>query len=104
MDEQTQYRINANFRRYFQDKKGKAKAGAGGVPQAVEKQGRFNTVVSIAHRLSSFRGADKLIVLQHGKKVEEGPPEELLKNAKGVYARMHRLFYSTAVSLCGRKN
>jgi len=45
------------------------------------------TVVMIAHRLSTVVGADRIIVLDEGKKVEEGTHEEL-KNAGGLYARM----------------
>ena len=45
------------------------------------------TVIMIAHRLSTVVGADKIIVLEKGKLVEQGTHEELV-NANGLYARM----------------
>lgn len=45
------------------------------------------TVIMIAHRLSTVVGADKIIVLDNGKVVEEGKHEEL-KNSGGLYAHM----------------
>ena len=48
-------------------------------------QGR--TVIMIAHRLSTVVGADKIIVLDSGKVIEEGT-HETLASAGGLYARM----------------
>ena len=45
------------------------------------------TVIMIAHRLSTVVGADKIIVLDNGKVIEEGKHEEL-KNNGGLYAHM----------------
>jgi ABC-type multidrug transport system fused ATPase/permease subunit len=39
----------------------------------------------IAHRLSTVRECDIIIVLKQGKIVEQGPHDELLKIADGVY-------------------
>ncbi len=52
---------------------------------AVLTKGR--TVIMIAHRLSTVVGADRIIVLNEGRKVEEGSHDELVR-AKGLYARM----------------
>ena len=41
----------------------------------------------IAHRLSTVVGANKIIVLEKGKLVEQGTHKEL-ENANGLYARM----------------
>ena len=49
--------------------------------------GKGKTVIMIAHRLSTVVGADKIIVLDGGRLVEEGTHEEL-KNNGGLYARM----------------
>ncbi|MCC8977396.1 type I secretion system permease/ATPase [Bradyrhizobium sp. 10BB] len=48
------------------------------------------TVLVIAHRLSTVRGADCLITLDRGRKVEEGTHEELLRRS-GRYAQLYRL-------------
>jgi ATP-binding cassette subfamily B protein len=45
------------------------------------------TVIMIAHRLSTVVGADRIIVLDAGRMVEQGTHEELV-NAAGLYARM----------------
>lgn len=48
------------------------------------------TTIIIAHRLSTVREADKIIVLNQGKVAEIGNHEELL-NQKGIYQRLHSL-------------
>ncbi|MCR4570772.1 MAG: ABC transporter ATP-binding protein/permease [Bacteroidales bacterium] len=48
---------------------------------------RNKTVIMIAHRLSTVVNADKIIVLDEGKIVEEGSHKELL-SGNGLYARM----------------
>jgi subfamily B ATP-binding cassette protein HlyB/CyaB len=48
------------------------------------------TVLVIAHRLSTVRGADTLITIERGRLVEEGTHEELLKRS-GRYAQLYRL-------------
>ncbi|MET0474839.1 MAG: ABC transporter ATP-binding protein [Mycobacterium sp.] len=47
------------------------------------------TAVVIAHRLSTVEVADRVLVLEHGRIVEDGPPEELILGA-GRYAALHR--------------
>ena len=48
------------------------------------------TVIAIAHRLSTLREMDRIIVMQRGKIIEEGKPAELLKK-KGKYAHLWEL-------------
>lgn len=47
------------------------------------------TAVVIAHRLSTVEVADRVLVLDHGRIVEDGPPSELIRS-DGRYAALHR--------------
>ncbi|MDT5363224.1 MAG: ATP-binding cassette, subfamily bacterial, partial [Mycobacterium sp.] len=47
------------------------------------------TAVVIAHRLSTVQSADRVLVLEHGRIVEDGPPDELIRS-DGRYAALHR--------------
>lgn len=49
------------------------------------------TVVIISHRFSTVRNADRIIVLDKGKVVEEGSHEELVKKKDGVYSKSYKL-------------
>jgi len=51
-------------------------------------QGR--TVLVIAHRLSTVRGADRIITIERGRIVEDGSHDELMRTG-GRYAALHRL-------------
>jgi ATP-binding cassette subfamily B protein len=47
------------------------------------------TVVIVAHRLSTVRNADMIVVLDHGTVQESGTHQELVQN-KGAYYRLIR--------------
>ena len=51
---------------------------------------RGRTVFIVAHRLSTVRRADRIITIDHGRLVEDGTHDELLKT-NGRYASLHRL-------------
>ncbi|XP_075612846.1 bile salt export pump isoform X3 [Balearica regulorum gibbericeps] len=54
------------------------------VQEALHKARLGRTAVSIAHRLSAIKAADVIVGFEHGRAVERGTHEELLKR-KGVY-------------------
>ena len=57
------------------------------VQQALERLMIGRTTLVIAHRLSTVRAADRLVVISDGRIVEEGAHEDLVA-ARGVYARL----------------
>ncbi|MEU0501063.1 ABC transporter ATP-binding protein [Nocardia sp. NPDC005998] len=59
------------------------------VQQALWELMQGRTALVVAHRLSTVAGMDRLVVLDHGRVVEEGTHEELLC-AQGTYAQLWR--------------
>jgi ATP-binding cassette subfamily B protein len=59
------------------------------------------TVIAIAHRLSSVRSFDRILVLERGRLVQDGPPEALIRN-DGVYRRLVEDEISHAASPAAR--
>ncbi|PAY11442.1 ABC transporter ATP-binding protein [Bacillus sp. 7705b] len=65
------------------------------IQQALKTLLKGRTAVMIAHRLSTIRDADHIIVLDHGRKMEEGSHEQLLAKG-GIYAGLVKAQYSIA--------
>jgi ABC-type multidrug transport system fused ATPase/permease subunit len=61
--------------------------------RALRKLTRGRTCLTIAHRLSTVTGADRIIVMEHGRIVEEGSHKELLAK-QGLYEKMYRTLSS----------
>jgi ATP-binding cassette subfamily B protein len=59
------------------------------IQAALENLIRGRTTIAIAHRLSTLRRADRLVVVENGRIAEIGRHDELLE-ARGSYARLHQ--------------
>jgi ATP-binding cassette, subfamily B, bacterial len=58
------------------------------IQEALARLFRGRTVIAIAHRLSTLDSFDRIVVLDRGRIVEDGPPRRLLQT-KGLYSRMY---------------
>lgn len=58
------------------------------IQESMEKIGRGRTMIIIAHRLSTINKADKIIVLEDGRVVEQGDHNELARNKGGLYRKL----------------
>ena len=71
------------------------------IARALERLAAGRTTIAIAHRLSTAARADRVLVLDAGVLVEDGPHDELLAN-DGVYRRLHDAWISaTTVARSG---
>ena len=52
---------------------------------------KSKTVIAIAHRLSTLKHMDRIIVMDKGKIIEEGTHDELLKNKNSLYKKLWEL-------------
>jgi ATP-binding cassette subfamily B protein len=69
------------------------------IQQAMERLMRGRTTIVIAHRLSTVRAMDRILVFERGRVVEEGRHEELVARPGGLY---RRLFERQALELMGK--
>jgi len=67
------------------------------IQDALEKLTTGRTSIIVAHRLSTIRKADCILVLSQGKLVESGPHDELLRK-KGLYYKLYHLQFDSSAS------
>lgn len=67
------------------------------IGRALEKLAAGRTTIAIAHRLSTAARADRVMVLEHGRLVEDGPHAELVL-AGGAYTRMFEAWIAATAS------
>jgi ATP-binding cassette subfamily B protein len=53
------------------------------------------TAIIIAHRLTTVEIADRVLVLEHGRIIEDGTPTDLIASGTGEYARLHTAWQSS---------
>lgn len=61
------------------------------IQDALANLTRGKTTIMIAHRLSTLKNADKLVVIEHGKVAETGTHRELLARENGIYRKLFTL-------------
>ncbi|HLB59160.1 MAG TPA: ABC transporter ATP-binding protein, partial [Bdellovibrionota bacterium] len=71
------------------------------VQEALDRLMVGRTTLVVAHRLSTIHRADRILVLEKGKIIEEGTHKELLAKG-GAYARFHRLQFGTEPGTAGQ--
>jgi ATP-binding cassette subfamily B protein len=59
------------------------------IRQALARLMQGRTVITIAHRLSTVRDLDRIVVLQAGQVVQDGPPDQLMRH-EGIYRNLVR--------------
>lgn len=64
------------------------------VQKALEELSKGRTTLVIAHRLSTVRDADKIVVMEAGRVVDEGTHDALMARG-GLYASLHQLQFKT---------
>ena len=61
------------------------------IQEALSELIKGKTTIMIAHRLSTLRDADELVVIERGKVAESGTHKELLEKEEGVYKKLYTL-------------
>jgi ATP-binding cassette, subfamily B, bacterial len=103
LDAETEVRVLAGLLKSRESRVESPEPGAGsgsGLSTLGSRPSRGCTTLLIAHRLSTARAADRIVVLNHGRVAEEGSHAELLAR-RGLYARLYRLQAGEAPEAAG---
>jgi ABC-type multidrug transport system fused ATPase/permease subunit len=65
------------------------------VQEAIDRSLERRTAIVVAHRLSTIKGADRILVMDRGRVAEQGRHEELLER-KGLYAELYARQFNSA--------
>ncbi|HQP75810.1 MAG TPA: ABC transporter ATP-binding protein [Saprospiraceae bacterium] len=65
---------------------------------AIDKLLRGRTAIIIAHRLSTIRNADNIMVLEHGRILEQGSHDMLLQNSGSRYSELYNIQFEHKLS------
>lgn len=58
------------------------------IQESLEVLMKDRTVIAIAHRLSTLKKMDRIIIIENGKIIEDGSPDDLLRKKNGIFKNM----------------
>lgn len=61
------------------------------IKEAIQKITKGKTSIIIAHRLATIKNADRIVMMENGRIVEEGTHKELIKLNEGRYAKLYKV-------------
>ncbi|HOY47407.1 MAG TPA: ATP-binding cassette domain-containing protein, partial [Alphaproteobacteria bacterium] len=61
------------------------------IQKSFEELSRGRTTIAIAHRLSTLRNMDRIVVIDQGKIVESGSHNSLIRKKGGIYAKLWKM-------------
>ena len=61
------------------------------VQKAIDRLAEGRTTLVVAHRLSTIKNADYIVVMEHGKAAEIGTHEELMERGR-VYPKLYSMY------------
>ena len=68
------------------------------IQQAIDKLVKGRTAIIVAHRLSTIRHADKILVFSNGEVMESGTHQELIEKG-GSYKKLHEMQYCKEIEM-----